>query len=163
MWGAAARARGRYIVVGSIRRWRYRARNRCGVDRERLRTAVPHQRNRRRALREGRNVLNLLVLACVGFRDYRRAATSQGPYGAVASDRLAPRPLCRGVRPRDREALGELPAGILPPRANRGRGARDRPRTRAFLTMGFDAIIIGMRAAGGTLEHVPPQLNQGDS
>jgi len=33
----------------------------------------------------------------------------------------------------DRMSPGELSAGVLPPRADRGCGAHGRPRTRAFL------------------------------
>jgi hypothetical protein len=53
---------------------------------------------------------------------------------ARTPDRLTPRPLRRGVRPKYREAPRELPPGVLPPRTNRGRGAHDRPRSCAFLT-----------------------------
>ena len=86
---------------------------------------------------------DLLVLARVGVRDRRRDATSPRPDGAAAADRLAPRPLCRGVRPEDRAAPGELPAGVLPSRTDRGCGAHDRPReARGVLTMDASDVIM---------------------
>ena len=78
------------------------------------------------------------------------------PDGAAASDRLSPWSLCRGVRPGNREASGELPAGVLPPRANRGRSAHDRPRTRAFLTRGpYDVITLTWPVAASGKRGLP--------
>jgi hypothetical protein len=58
-----------------------------------------------------------------------------------------------GVRPEDRVAPGELSAGVLPSRTDRGCGAHDRPReARGVLTMdASDVIIIGTGAGVGTL------------
>jgi hypothetical protein len=70
-----------------------------------------------------------------------------------------PRPLRRGVRPGDRAAPGELPAGVLPSRADRGCGAHDLPRgARGALTMdAYDAIITGTGAGGDALaRHYAP-------
>ena len=77
---------------------------------------------------QGGDVPDLLVLARVGARDRRRAAAGPRPDGAPAADRLAARPVRRGVRRRHRPAPRQLPAGVLPPRADRGRGANHRPR-----------------------------------
>ena len=55
------------------------------------------------------------------------AAARPRPDGATAPRRLAARPLRRGVRHRHRPPSRQLPAGLLPPRAARGRGA-DHPR-----------------------------------
>ena len=52
------------------------------------------------------------------------------PVGAPAADRLTARPLRRGVRRRHRASPRQLPAGVLPPRAHRGRRA-DHPRRAA--------------------------------
>jgi hypothetical protein len=79
--------------------------------------------------------------------------------GAATADRLAPRPLHPGVRPGDRTAPGELPAGVLPSRADRGCGAHDRPReARGALTMdAYDAIITRTGAGGDALaQHFAP-------
>ena len=51
------------------------ARDRRRADRGRLRPALPDRRDRRRAVRERGHVPDLLVLACLGPRDRRRAAT----------------------------------------------------------------------------------------
>ena len=52
------------------------------------------------------------------------------PDGAPAQRRLAARSLRRGVRHQHRPAPGQLPAGLLPPRADRGRRS-DHPRRTA--------------------------------
>ena len=54
-----------------------------------------------------------------------RSASCSAPAtsGAAAAHRLAARPLRRGVRRRHRPPPRQLPAGLLAPRADRGRGA----------------------------------------
>ena len=104
------------------------ARDRRRADRERLRAALPHRRDRRRPLGQGGDVPDLLVLARLGARDRRRAAARARPDGAAAADRLAARALRRGVRRRHRPPPRQLPAGVLAPRADRGRRADHRPR-----------------------------------
>ena len=98
------------------------ARDRRRADRERLRPALPHRRDGRRALGQGGDVPDLLVLARVRARDRRRDAAGPRPDGAAAAHRLAARPLRRGVRRRHRPAPRQLPAGVLASRADRGRG-----------------------------------------
>ena len=112
--------------------------DRRGADRERLRAPLPHRRDRRRPLRQGGHVPDLLVLARLGARDRRRAAAGARPDGAAAADRLAARALRRGVRRRHRPAPRQLPAGVLPSRADGGRGA-DHPRRAAVLSRRSDA------------------------
>ncbi len=94
----------------------------------RLRPALPHRRDRRRALRQGGDVPHLLVLARVGARDRRRDAAGAGPDGAAAAHRLAARPVRRGVRRGHGPAPRQLPAGVLAPGADRGSGADHRGR-----------------------------------
>ena len=81
---------------------RHRERDRRGPDRARLRPPLPHGRDRRRPLRQGGHVPDLLLLARLGARDRRRGAAGPRPDGAAAADRLAARPLRRGVRRRHR-------------------------------------------------------------
>ncbi len=138
---------------------RDRERDRREPDRERVRAPLPHRRDRRRPLRQGGHVPDLLVLARLGARDRRRAAAGARPDGEAAPDRVAARPLRRGVRRRHRPAPRQLPAGVLAPRADRGRGADHRPRDDgAVLSMdSYDVIIIGTGAGGGTLaRHLAP-------
>ena len=104
-----------------------RPRDRRRADRGRLRPALPHRRDRRRPVRQGGHLPDLLVLARVGAGDRRRAAARPRPDGAAAARRLAARALRRGVRHRHRPAPRQLPAGVLAPRADRGRRA-DHPR-----------------------------------
>ena len=59
-----------------------------------------------------------------------RAPAGHRPAGTPAADRLPARPLRGGVRGRPFAPPRELPAGLLPPRAHRGRGA-DHPRRPA--------------------------------
>ena len=54
-------------------------------DRERLRAALPDGRDRRRPVRQGGHVPDLLVLARLGARDRRRAAAGARPDGAAAA------------------------------------------------------------------------------
>jgi hypothetical protein len=56
-----------------------RSTDREELTRERLRAPLPHRRDRRRAVRQGRHVPHLLVLARVGARDHRRAAAGARP------------------------------------------------------------------------------------
>ena len=102
------------------------ARDRRRADRERLRAALPDRRDRRRAVGQGGNVPDLLVLAGVGAVDRRRGPARARSDGAAAAGRLAARAVRRGVRRRHRPAPRELPPGVLTPGADRGRGA-DHP------------------------------------
>ncbi len=65
-------------------------------------------------------------------------------------------PLRRGVRHEHRPPPGQLPAGLLPPGADRGRRA-DHPRRaapqRSSMMEHYDVIVIGSGAGGGTLAH----------
>ncbi len=72
---------------------------------------------------------------------------------------LAARAVRRGVRRRNRASPRELPAGVLTPRAGRGRRADHRGRTTrgADGMSHYDVIIIGTGAGGGTLaRHLAP-------
>ena len=71
-----------------------------GADRERVRDAVPHRRDRRRAVGQGGNLPDLLVLAGLGVRSGRRDGAGDQPDGAPAPDLLAARAVRRGVRGR---------------------------------------------------------------
>jgi GH15 family glucan-1,4-alpha-glucosidase len=100
-----------------------RARYPGRADGARLRAALQDQRDRRRAERQGGDVPHLLVLAGVCARRRRRAPGGARPDGAAAPGRLAARALRRGVRRRHGPAPRQLPAGVLAPRADRGRRA----------------------------------------
>ena len=63
---------------------RERAGDRRRAHRERLRAALPDRRDRRRALREGGHVRDLLVLAGLGAGDHRRDAAGPRPDDAAA-------------------------------------------------------------------------------
>ena len=102
--------------------------DRRGPDRGRVRPSLSHRRDRRRALGQGGDVPDLLVLAGLGARGRRRAAAGARPDGASAPDRLAARPLRRGVRRADGTAPGQLPPGVLAPGADGRRGANHAPR-----------------------------------
>ena len=117
-----------FLPADDERLQRDRQRDRRRADRERLRPALPHRRDRRRPVRQGGHVPDLLVLARLGARDRRRAAAGPRPDGEAAADRLAARPLRRGVRRRHRPAPRQLPAGVLAPRADRGGRPDHRPR-----------------------------------
>ena len=105
---------------------RDRAGDRRRPDRGRLRAALPHRRDRRRAVGQGGQVPDLLVLAGVGAGDRRRAAARPRSDGTAAAGGLAARPLRRGVRHDHRPAPGQLPAGLLAPGADRGGRADHR-------------------------------------
>ena len=107
-----------------------RARDPGRADGARVRAPLQDDRDRRRAERQGGDVPHLLVLAGVRARRRRRAPGGARPHGAAAADLLAARALRRGVRRRHRPAPRQLPAGVLAPRADRGRGA-DRHRRAA--------------------------------
>ena len=88
------------------------------------------------------------------------AQRARRPDGAPPAGRLAPRALRRGVRRRHRAPPRQLPAGVLAPGADRGRGA-DHPAGAhggADMSDGdYDVIIIGTGAGGGTLaRHLAP-------
>ena len=86
------------------------------------------RRDRRRPLGQGGNVPDLLVLARLRAVDHRREAAGARSDGAPAADRIPPRAVRRGVRERKRPAPGQLPAGVLPSRADRGRRANHPQR-----------------------------------
>src|SRR5262249_47349353 len=133
-------------------------RDRDRPDRGRLRPALPHGGDRRRPLRQGGHVPHLLVLARVRVRDRRRDAEGARPDGAAAADPAAPRALRGGGRRADRTPPRELPAGVLAPGADRGSGSDHRPRDAGGVLMdGYDVIIVGTGAGGGTLaRHLAP-------
>ena len=106
------------------------ARDRRRSDRARLRAALPHRRDRRRAVGQGGHVPDLLVLAGVGAVDRRRGPARPRPDGAPAAGRVPARAVRRGVRRRHRPAPRELPPGVLAPGADRGLLA-DHPRRAA--------------------------------
>ena len=109
------------------RRRRAAARNRESdrerSDRERLRAPLPHRRDRRRPVRQGRNVPDLLVLARLRARGRRRGAGCPRSDGAPAAHRLAARALRRGVRRRHR--AGTSATSLRPSRTSR---SSRRPR-----------------------------------
>ena len=124
-------AAGRHLRIPAPRRQaasRKRARHRRRADRKRLCAAIPHRRDRRRHVRQGRDLPHLLVLAGVCAGDHRRGAASSRPHGAPAAGRLAARALRRGVRRRHRSTPRQLSAGVLPPCADRGSGTDHRGR-----------------------------------
>src|SRR4029453_13192135 len=155
-------AAGRAVRVPPSRR-RAAAQDRAGdrrrAERERIRAALPHRRDRRRPEREGRDVPDLLVLAGVGDGRHRRAAARPRPHGAPAAHRLPALPVRRGVRRRNRTSPGQLPAGVLAPGPHRG-GGTDHHRRAAGGGVGmttYDVIIVGTGAGGGTLaRHLAP-------
>src|SRR4029450_685439 len=74
---------------------------------------------------------------------------------APAARRLAARPLRRGVRRGHRPAPRQFPAGVLAPRAARGRRPHHHRRGTGAPHMSTDyaVIVIGSGAGGGTLVH----------
>ena len=73
--------------------------------------------------------------------------------------RLAAGPVRRGVRRRHRPAPRQLPAGLLAPRADRGRRPDHRRRATGGVQLmsDYDVIVIGTGAGGGTLaRHLAP-------
>ena len=104
-----------------------RAGNRGRPHRGRVRAALRDRRDRRRALGQGGQLPDLLLLARLGSGDHSRAAARARPDGPAAPHRLPARPLRRGVRPQHGPPPGELPPGLLPPRPDRGGGA-DHPQ-----------------------------------
>ena len=105
-----------------------RARDRRGAHRGRLRAPLSHRRDRRRVVREGRHLPDLLVLARLGARDRRRDATRARSHGAAPANRVAARSLRGRVRRRDRAPSRQLPAGVLAPGADGSGGANHRAR-----------------------------------
>ena len=84
--------------------------------------------DRRRAVRRGRHLHHLLVLAGVGAGRNRRGGPRQAAVRAAAVLRQPAAPLRRGDRAANRPAPGQLPAGVHPPGADQRRGARDPRR-----------------------------------
>ena len=69
------------------------------------------------------------------------------PAGAAAADRLAARPVRRGVRGRPLPPPRELPAGLLPPGPHRGRGA-DHPGRPARGAVASEPDCVRTRCGG---------------
>ena len=103
------------------------------ANRERLRAAVPHERDRRRALGQGGDVPHLFVLARLRPRDHWGDAAGTRPDGAVAARRVAARAVRRGVRRRDGTPPRQLPAGVFAPCVDRSCG-EDRRRRGTWRT-----------------------------
>src|SRR5262249_31777386 len=110
---------------------------------------------RRRTLREGRHVPDLLVLARVGARGHRPGATRPGPDGAAPAGRVAAGAVRRGGRHRDGSPPGELPAGVLAPRAPAGGGPPHPVRTD-----GGDRVTERGAARGADVTSRPPSGEQ---
>ena len=91
--------------------------------------AVSRRGDRRRAVRRGGHVHDLLVLAGVGAGRDRRDPPGQAPVRAAAVVRQPAASVRRGDRAAHRAAPGQLPAGVHPPGADQRRGAR-HPRRR---------------------------------
>ena len=120
-----------------------RAGHRRRAHRPRLRAALPHRRNRRRHVGQRGHVPHLLVLARLGVGDHRRGTARPRPDGASPTRRVAARPVRGRVRHRHRSPPRQLPPGLLPPRAHRGRSAHHPPRT------GGRAHVMGDKYFGG--------------
>ena len=120
------------------------------ADRRRHGAALPHRPDRRRPLRRGRHVHDLLVLAGLGALRDRRA----GPCARAVREAALLREPASAVRGRDRPAKrpapGQLSAGVLPPGADQRGHARDRRRAgnadqvrqRSALTPTLAAIFV---------------------
>ena len=129
------------------------------TDRGRLRPALPHRRDRRRPVGQGRILPDLLLLARLGARRDRRAAAGPRPDGkllAVAS------PLGLYAEEFDSETgrhLGNFPQAF-------SHLALIEAAARIFIaeelaefdmTESYDVIVIGSGAGGGTLvRHLAP-------
>src|SRR4051812_48438495 len=132
-----------------------RARDPGGAHRRRLRPPLQDRGDRRRAVRQGGHIPHLLVLARLGARGRRRAPARARPDGAPAARGVSARALRRGVRRADGAAPRQLPAGLLAPRTDRG-GRADHHRGAlggGLVVTGYDVIVIGSGAGGGTLVH----------
>ena len=114
---------------------RKRARDRRRADRKRLRPALPHRRNRRRPLRQGRNLPHLLLLARLRTCHHRRRPASPRPDGTPATHRLTPRPPRRRIRRRHRPTPRQLPPSLLPPRTHRSRRPNHHRRTTSRILL----------------------------
>ena len=90
------------------------------------------------------------ALAIVGDEQRARDLMERLLQGRVAAGAVR-----RGVRHQHRAAPGQLPAGVLAPRADRGRRADHRVgAARGVRWMSsYDVIVIGSGAGGGTLVH----------
>ena len=92
------------------------------AHRARLRPALPHRRDRRRPVGQGGHVPHLLVLARVRRWPSSASASARATSWSACSRVASPLgPVRRGVRRRHRPPPGQLPAGLLAPRADRGR------------------------------------------
>ena len=96
---------------------RERARDRRRADRARVRPPLPDRRDRRRPVRQGGHVRDLLVLARLGAGGHRRDAARSGPDDASDQGCIAPVAVRRGVRRRK-------PAGIWGTSRRRSRTSR---------------------------------------
>ena len=114
------------------------------AHRGRVRAALPHRRDRRRALGQGGQFSDLLVLARLGAGDRRRRAARPRHDGAPAEGRLAARALRRRVRHGHRPPPRQLSPGLLTPGPDRGRGA-DHPRRAAARVHGMSDPAPGRR------------------
>ena len=93
------------------------ARDRGGPDGGRLRPALQDGRDRRRDVRQGGQLPDLLVLARLGSGDHRRAAARSRPHGPPAERRVAAGAVRGGVRHRARAAISATsrrPSRTLP-------------------------------------------------
>ncbi len=117
-----------------------RARNRGRAHRGRLRAPLPDRGDRRRPLGRRGHVPHLLLLARVGARHRRRVTARARPDGEAAPRGVAARPLRGGVRRQDRSPPGQLPAGVLASRADRGGCANHPLRARVGDLMSADTI-----------------------
>ena len=110
-------ARGAVRVPAGRRRAAARQRpgHRGRADRGRLRAALPHRRDRRRAVGQGGHVPDLLVLARLGAGDHRRAPARPRPDGAPAA--------------RSPRRWGSTPRSSTPTRAGTWATSRRRSRT----------------------------------
>src|SRR5205823_64736 len=128
-------------------------------DRARLRPAIQDRRDGQRPVRQGGDVPDLLLLACVRAGHHRRAAAGPRHDGAAPSAGLAARPLRRGAGRRDRLPPRQLPASLLAPGPDRGGRANHRCRATGGVSVmeSYDVVIIGTGAGGGTLaRHLAP-------
>ena len=114
-------------------------------DRERLRAALPHRRDRRRPVRQGGHLPHLLVLARVRPRRRGGAAPGPRPHGTPAAGGFAAGAVRRGVRHRLVPPPGKLPPGVLAPGADRGR----RPDHRGRAHGGADVTAMAHALPAG--------------
>ena len=108
------------VPPGDDERLQLGPRDRERPHRGRLRVQVQDRRDGRRAVGQGGQLPDLLVLARLGARGRRRATASARPDGAAAPGVVAARAVRRGVRYEHGAVPGELSPGVLPPGVDRG-------------------------------------------